>query len=189
MLRAKLAAVIQTKVAVALVGAAVVATGGTAAAMVATHGDLSQIGSAASQTAGNDHGAAHQASPAAGHSGQCAVSAEGTLVTVSLSGGSGSITVKEADGTSTTFHVDKNTRVNGAHATTLADLARAQGAGDKVQVQANKPSGCSGTALAWKVTVEGAGSHGQPGGGNGGGNGDGDGGQSGHGNGHGNGHG
>jgi hypothetical protein len=52
----------------------------------------------------------------------------------------------------TTIDVNSSTTVNGVHATTLADLAKA--IGRKVQVQATKQT--DGRMLAWKITVEAA---------------------------------
>src|SRR5215469_3149447 len=142
----KLATLVQSKVALAAVGAVLVAGAGTAAAMVAsshssTSGDHAATSTHTSQ--GSDNGADH------GHT----VSIEGVLK--GYDGGAGTISVVEQhDKTATTVCVNSKTEVNGAHASKLSDLSAA--VGHKVQVQATKESSGSCSLLAWKVTVEGA---------------------------------
>ena len=63
----------------------------------------------------------------------------------------GTIVAQTEDHGTVTIAVDANTRVNGEHASTLADLAKATG--HKVEVQARKRSG--NTPQATKVTVQG----------------------------------
>jgi hypothetical protein len=139
----KLAALVQSKVALAVLGAAVVAGGGTAAMVVAnshssTAGDHTSAGT---HTA--DSGADH------GHT----VSIEGMLK--GYDSGAGTISVLgDHDKAATTVCVNSKTEVNGGHASKLSDLTSA--VGHKVQVQATKESSGSCSLVAWKVTVEGA---------------------------------
>ena len=138
-LLAKAAAFVHTKAALALLGATLVAGGGTAVAVAATHGNL---GAGLAPT--GQHGSATKTDHA---------SAEGTLTAYTAPSGAtpGSITVKLAGGTTVTFAVNSDTRVNGGHANTLADLPGI--IGGKVQVQAEQQSG-AGNPLATKITVE-----------------------------------
>lgn len=138
---AKVAAFVQTKAAVALLGAVVIAGGGTAITLAATHGNLGQIGSGLAAPTHDATETDHE------HDGT-----EGTLTGYTAPSGTtlGSITVKRDDGTTVTFSVNADTRVNGAHANSLADLPGV--IGGKVQVQAENQS--SGNPLATKITVE-----------------------------------
>jgi hypothetical protein len=151
----KLATLVQSKAALAVLGAALVAGGGTAA-MVVAHSHSSAAG---------DHTAAstHTPSDAEGNHAH-SVSIEGMLKGYDSGGGTISV-LGQHDKTATTICVNGKTEVNGAHASKLSDLSAA--IGHKVQVQATKQSSGSCSLLAWKVTVTGAD----------GGNGDGDNGQ------------
>lgn len=179
--KAKLALLIQTKVAAAVVGAVLVAGGGTAVAAVATHGHLNQIGSGIASVVSGNHGKSSTTDH--GNAGDHQ-SAEGTLTAYTAPSGStaGSITVQPGQGSALTFAVNSDTKVNGyrggaqsagqqsggqrptgtpgagqkgdggqAGALTLDDLTAA--IGHKVQVQATKSGD---TWVAWKVTIEGA---------------------------------
>lgn len=150
LLLAKLAALAQTKVAVAVLGAVVVAGGGSAVAMAATHGQLTQLGGA---LAGATHATGtHGTGQEAGQGDQTHVSAEGVLKSCTPATTCGtSIVVLKADGTTVAFSVNSSTRVNGAHANALADLPGV--VGSTVQVQGEKQS--NGSTLASKITVQG----------------------------------
>ena len=141
----KLATLVQSKVALAVLGAVLVTGGGAAALAASSHSSTQGDRSAASTHTpeASDTGADH------GHT----VSVEGTLK--GYDSGAGTISVVEQhDSAATTICVNAKTEVNGAHASKLSDLAAA--IGHKVQVQATKESSGSCSLLAWKVTVEGA---------------------------------
>ena len=142
----KLTAFVHTKAALALLGAALLAGGGAAVAMAATHGNPGQLLSSFAPATHTPHGTPQD------DQGDHA-SAEGTLTNYTAPSGStpGTIIVKQADGTSVTFAVTSDTRVNGTHANTLADLPGV--VGSQVQVQAEQQG--SGTPLAVKITVQG----------------------------------
>lgn len=147
---AKMAAIIRTKAAVALVAAVLVVGGGSAVALAATHGNPGQLLSGFAAPTHDAHGTPQGDQ---GDQGDHA-SAEGTLTKyVAPSGGAlGSVTVKKADGTSATFAVNSDTRVNGTHANSLEDLPGV--VGSQVQVQAQTQS--DGSELATKITVQGS---------------------------------
>lgn len=162
---AKLLALVHSKIALAVIG--VVLVGGSGAAVAAaTHGQLNLASSSAAQathTPGHDSG-----NDADSHA--HTVSIEGKLTAYDSNGKTISVQARDAK-SATTIKVDANTRVNGEHASSLADLTNA--IGHDVQVQADKQS--DGSLLAWKVTVEGTDSgnnsgdnHGGDGGDNGG---------------------
>lgn len=174
----KVLAVVQSKVALAAIGVALVGGGGTAAAYVATGHQLPLLGTHATATEKPD--ATHEADDNHAHT----LSIEGVLKSYNGS----TITVLSADGakpeatekpdathaaaatekpeatdtthaaeatktpTTVTITVNAKTRINGDHASTLADLAK--NIGHKVEVQADKQS--NGSLVAWKVTVSGA---------------------------------
>lgn len=186
----KLLAVAQTKVGAALVAAALVAGGGTAVAVTATHGNLPLLGS---HISGNGSSSDHSGTPE-GESGDKShhLSVEGILKSYtapsgdcssasasasSVTPGSASVlpedassssedqshsSTPEAEGTHTSsqpaasqspvsIEITCDTKVNGDHASSLADLAGA--VGHKVQVQASQQNGAW---VASKVTVESA---------------------------------
>jgi hypothetical protein len=147
----KLSLLVKSKVALAALGAVLVAGGGTAAAVAAATGHLS-VGGQSNATSTHTPDAT-EAAGAHAHT----VAIEGTLK--GFDSGAGTISVLGInDTTATTICVDSKTEVNGEHATKLSDLTAA--VGHKVQVQATKPSSGSCALLAWKVTVEGADSSG-----------------------------
>ncbi len=140
----KVLTLLQSKVALAVVGAVLVGGTGTAAAVAATTGHL---------PLGNGTGTAKETPDAStsqdnhGHT----VSIEGVLK--GYDAGAKTISVlARGDKSATTVDVDDNTRVNGEQASKLSDLTKNIGHG--VQVQATKQS--NGSLLAWKVTVQGA---------------------------------
>lgn len=147
-LLAKVAALVHTKVALVVLGAMVVAGGGTAAAVAATHGQLPRlwVGAASATQGTQGTEGADGADPS--QSNLTHTSAEGILKSY-IAGLS--ITVQLHDGTLVTFAVNASTEVNGAHANTLADLPGV--VGGRVQVQATKQS--VGSFLATKITVQG----------------------------------
>jgi Domain of unknown function (DUF5666) len=158
----KLSLLVKSKVALAAIGAVLVAGGGSAAVAAATgHLSVGGLPNAASTHTPD----ATEAAGAHAHT----VAIEGTLK--GFDSGAGTISVLGInDTTATTICVDSKTEVNGEHATKLSDLTAA--VGHKVQVQATKPSSGSCALLAWKVTVEGAdGTQGTGGTGGNGGNG------------------
>jgi hypothetical protein len=181
-LRAKVALLIHTKVGASIVAAVLVAGGGSAVALAATHGNLGQIGSALSSVTG------HTDNDKRGDQDATHASAEGMLTAYTAPAGAavGSITVKPEKGGALTFVITSTTKVNGYHTSgtsdgehgvatpsngqhnngtpttrtgvdsqtlSLSELAAAVNK-DRVQVQANK-SGSSW--VAWKVTIEGLG--------------------------------
>jgi hypothetical protein len=128
---ARFLALVHSKVALAVVG--VVLVGGSSAAVVAANQSQNP---ASSSSAADTH--AHS------------VSINGELTGYDATGKT--MSVEPADATSpTTISVDANTRVNGQHANSLADLSTA--IGHDVQVHADTQS--DGTLLAWKITVQG----------------------------------
>jgi hypothetical protein len=112
--KAKLALLVHTKVAAAVVGAVLVAGGGTAVAAVATHGHLDQVGSGLAAQVTGKHG-----TPSAGDNGKSGdhQSAEGTLTAYTAPSGAtpGSITVQPSQGSAVSFQVTSDTKVNGEH--------------------------------------------------------------------------
>jgi Domain of unknown function (DUF5666) len=153
----KLSLLVKSKVALAAIGAVLVAGGGSAAVAAAT-GHLS-VGGLPSNAASTHAPDATEAAGASAHAHTVAL--EGTLK--GFDSGAGTISVLGInDSTATTICVDSKTEVNGEQATKLSDLTAA--VGHKVQVQATKPSSGSCSLLAWKVTVEGADSNGGNGG-------------------------
>jgi hypothetical protein len=158
----KLSLLVKSKVALAAIGAVLVAGGSTAAAAATGHLSIGGLPNAASTHAPD----ATEAAGAHAHT----VALEGTLK--GYDSGAGTISVLGInDTTATTICVDSKTEVNGEHATKLSDLTAA--VGHKVQVQATKQSSGSCALLAWKVTVEGADNSGGNGGSGGSGQGSG----------------
>jgi hypothetical protein len=128
---ANLHSLVHSKVALAVLG--VLLAGGSGAAVVAASHNQNPA-SSSSATAPDAH----------------RVSINGKLT--AYDAGAKTISVQPADASGpTTIGVDANTRVNGQHAKSLADLSTA--IGHDVQVHADKQS--NGTLLAWKITVQG----------------------------------
>jgi len=107
--KAKLALLLQTKVGATVLATVLVAGGGSAAAMAATHGNLGQIGSGivsavSGHGSSNDNNADH-------------MSLEGTVTNFAAptTSGNGSLTVKPDKGDAVDFVVTSDTRVNGYH--------------------------------------------------------------------------
>lgn len=134
---------IHTKTALAVLGAMLVAGGGSAVALAATHGNpgqlLSSLGAPTHTANGTPQGDETHA--------------EGTLTNYAAPSGTtlGTVTVQQTGGTSVSFAVNSETRVNGTHANTLADLPGV--VGGRVQVQGEQQG--SGNPLATKISVEG----------------------------------
>lgn len=148
---AKLALLVQSKVALAVLGAGILATGGTAAALAAT-GHMPRFAGAAAAQRQVRQGANDKATKTPASHAQT-VAIVGTLS--AYDAGAKTITVNPADGSAAiTVAVNDQTRVNGERASSLADLTAAVGRG--VQVQADKQT--DGSLVAWKITVQGAGS-------------------------------
>jgi Domain of unknown function (DUF5666) len=144
--------VVKSKVALAVLGVVLVGGGGTAVAVAATGGHVPVLSALAGHSTTKT---ADSGSDAASHA--HTVSLEGVLKSYDATAHTISV-LGNGDTSPTTIEVDSNTKVNGEHASALADLTKA--VGHKVQVQATKQS--NGTLLAWKITVEGAtGSEGQ----------------------------
>lgn len=143
---AKLVALIHSKVALAVVGVALVSGGGTAVAVAATGGHVPLISSIATTTKTSTTDTQNTTNNHA-HT----VAVEGVLKGYDAGAHTLSIQTKDAT-TPTAVSVNGDTRVSGEHATSLADLAK--NIGHSVQVQADKQS--DGSLLAWKVTVQGA---------------------------------
>lgn len=139
----RLLTLLHNKIAAAVVG--VLLVGGSGAAVVASHGQLPFTHSATSATATHTPDA-HASDSSHAHT----VSINGKLTAYAAA--AKTIAVRETGATSaTTISVDGNTRVDGEHANSLADLTNA--VGHDVQVQAGKQS--DSTLLAWKITVQG----------------------------------
>ncbi len=137
----QLALLIQNKIALAAVGAALVAGGGAAAVAVAHTSTGAQPSAAA-------HATETDSADAGNHAHTVAI--EGTITVVTGTNPVTSITVKPKDGSAAKdIGVNKDTTVNGAHANKLSDLK----VGQDVQVQATEQSDKS--LLAWKITVQG----------------------------------
>ena len=144
----KLALLVQSKIAVAVLGAVVIGGGGTAVAVAATGGHVPFISAATSS-----HDATE--TPKAGDNDSEHAHSEGiegvlkgydaSAATISVQG--------EHDTKPTTIAVNSATKVNGSHANTLADLTK--NIGSKVEVEATKQA--DGSLLALKVTVQGDG--------------------------------
>jgi uncharacterized protein DUF5666 len=138
--------VVKSKAALAILGVLVVGGGGTAVAVTASGGHVPVL----SALVGNSSHAPTK-TPQAGKSSSShahTVSMEGVLKGYDASGNTISVLGNGAT-SPTTIDVNSSTTVNGAHATTLADLSKA--IGQKVQVQATKQT--DGSLLAWKITV------------------------------------
>jgi uncharacterized protein DUF5666 len=139
----KLITLARGKVALAVLGVVLVGGGGAAIAFAATH---SAHAGQDSSSAPNDNNG-KSADTNHGHT----VSLEGVLK--AYNAGAHSISVLEAGAkAATSVTVNASTRVNGEHASSLADLAK--NIGHKVEVSATKQS--DGSLLASKVTVQGA---------------------------------
>lgn len=144
--RHDLLSLLKTKLAVSALGVAMIAGGGVAA-LAASHNDAQQAGAQPQRAAAT---ATHTATSQAD---QTHVSIEGTLMAASVATkGTGTIAVQEHGKSATTqVTINADTRVNGWHGHSLADLAAAKG--HNVQVQAIKQK--DGSLLAWKITVQG----------------------------------
>jgi hypothetical protein len=143
---AKLLALVHNKIAVAVLG--VLLVGGSGAAVVAaSHGQNSGTHSSAQATHTPDNSKNSDNPGEHAHT----IALEGKLAGYNASAKTISVQTKDATNP-TTVGVDANTEVNGAHAASLSDLAKA--VGHDVQVQATKQS--NGSLLAWKITVQGA---------------------------------
>jgi hypothetical protein len=143
----KLAALAHSKVALAIIGAALVGGTGTAAALAATSGHL-PLTHAITQDKGTPEA---KETPKADSDHAHSVSVEGVLKAYNAGGKTISVQAKDAK-SPTTIAVDANTKVNGEQASSLGDLAK--NIGHDVQVQADKQS--NGSLLAWKITLQGA---------------------------------
>lgn len=147
---------LKTKLAVSVLGAALV-VGGGGAALAATHTGARQAGAQPASSLATATRSAGSHTTGASQANQTHVSIEGILTTASVSTsaatkGTGTIAVQEhGKSAATQVAVNANTRVHGWHAHSLADLAAAKG--HRVQVQATKQK--DGTLLAWKITVQG----------------------------------
>lgn len=141
----KLLTLVHSKIALAVIGVLLVGGSGAAVA-AATHGQLNLANSSAAQAthtpdSGDDSG---------DHAHTIAI--EGKLMAYDANGQTISVQTKDSK-SPTTIKVDKNTRVNGEHASKLDDLTAAAKNGANVQVQATKQN--DGSLLAWKITVQG----------------------------------
>lgn len=159
---AKALTVVKSKIALAVLGVALVGGGGSAVALAASSGHLSGLGLQMASSHGDSSTNGNQGkSNDRGH-------AEGTLTACDATGGA--ITVTDEAGTATTFTVNANTTfVGDIHendsggstsaskpAFTLSDLCALVNK-VKVQVQATtSTSGSTTTYDATKVTVEGS---------------------------------
>lgn len=136
----QLALLVQNKIALAAIGTALVAGGGAATVAVVHNNNAASQSQAAHATA--------TAANAGDHAHSIAV--EGTLKAYDASGKTVTVQPKD-DSAAMTIAVNADTKVNGMHASSLADLTKA--VGSNVQVQATKQS--DGSLLAWKITVQG----------------------------------
>jgi len=139
----KLVTLARGKVALAVLGVVLVGGGSAAIAFAATHS--AHAGQNSSSAANDDNGKSADANH--GHT----VSLEGVLK--AYNAGAHSISVLNTGATAAaSVAVNADTRVNGEHASALADLAN--NIGHKVEVSGTMQS--NGSVLAWKVTVQGA---------------------------------
>lgn len=110
LLKTKLALLIQTKAGLALVGAVLVAGGGTAVVVTAGHNGLGPLGSTLSgpsaSSTENDQGDTGDKNH---------VSAEGILTVYTTTSTGATISVQTKDNGTLTFAVDAHTRINGEH--------------------------------------------------------------------------
>lgn len=150
----KVALLVKSKVAIAVLGVLVAGTGGTAALAATGHLPNLPVLPNVTQTAHSQQNAGNSNDNSNhGHT----VSIEGTLEAYDATAKTISVRADNAT-TDTTVGVNDQTNVNGAKATQLSDLTA--NIGHKVQVQATKQD--DGSLVAWKITVEGAtGDHGQ----------------------------
>jgi hypothetical protein len=139
----KLITLARGKVALAVLGIVLVGGGSAAIAFAATHS--ARAGQNSSSAANDNNG--KSADTNHGHT----VSLEGVLKAYNASAHSISVLETSAKA-ATSVAVNASTRVNGEHASSLADLAK--NIGHKVEVSATKQS--NGSLLASKVTVQGA---------------------------------
>jgi hypothetical protein len=163
----KLALLLKSKAALAVVGAVLI--GGTGAvAVAATEGRLTPPGAANSSRTGT-HGAHATQTPGTGNHGHT-VAIEGTLIacptstatptsTVTPGTSVAVICVQDARGTMYQVAITSTTTINGDHA--LTSLSWSALIGFKVQVQATTQP--DGSLAAWKVTIEGGSNSGKPG--------------------------
>jgi hypothetical protein len=144
--------VVQSKVALAVLGVVLVAGGGAAVAAAAAGAHVPVLSGLVGHSTTKTHDTGSDASSHA-HT----ISVEGVLQ--GYNAGAGTISVVEhGDTSATTIDVNSKTEVNGDHASSLGDLSKV--IGHKVQVQVTRQS--NGSLLAWKITVEAAtGSQGQ----------------------------
>jgi hypothetical protein len=139
----KVLTLVQSKVALAVIGALAVSGGGAAVATAATgHVPFTNI-----EVSGHVSGTSTSGKSEANTHAHT-VSVEGVLKSYSGS----TISVQPHTGSAVSITVNSNTRVNGEHASKLSDLSKA--VGHDVEVSATKDS--KGNLTAWKVTVEGA---------------------------------
>ena len=146
----KLSVLVQSKVAIAVLGVALVGGGGTVAAMAASGNHIPF----ASALTSHDSTKTPEAS-ASGDEHAHTVSIEGVLLGYDATASTISVQGSQSS-TPTTIKVDSSTKVNGSGMSVLADLANAKG--HKVEVSATKQS--DGSLVAWKVTVGAAGTAG-----------------------------
>lgn len=168
----KVAAVVQSKVALAALGVLLVGGSGTAVAVAATSGHLhglgAALGGASSETQGKGASSTGDASDSHAHT----VSVEGLLVACSTTTTPATISVKDTSGKTWTLVVTASTKLNGdasaahqsggnsagdtgdqANALTLADICATANLNTRdVQAQAT-PNGAAYDA--WKVTLQG----------------------------------
>ena len=154
----KLALVLQSKLTIAILGTFVVAGGGTVVTVAAASGAVTlpgdpphQVVSAKpatqSRTVHADTAGTTSTTTSATVQ-ETTVSVDGVLVAYDST--SGTLTVRQKDGTTVSVTVNTATVVNGAHASTLADLSASLNQGVEVSA-ARQPDG---SLLASKVTVQ-----------------------------------
>jgi hypothetical protein len=148
---AKLALLVQSKVAVAVLGAVLVVGGGSAAALAAT-GKISLPGATSTHSTSQSQGSdkSDTSKDKSGDSHAHTEGIEGTLV--ACASAANTICVKDSHGKTFIVVVNSSTEINGDHALVAKGLSKA--IGHKVQVQATVES--NGSLVAWKVTIEGA---------------------------------
>jgi len=155
---AKITALVQSKIALAVLGVALVGGGGTAVAVAATGGHLLPKSTPATTSVATHTTHSTETPGARAHT----VSVEGTLTACDTT--ANTLGVTDAQGKAWIFTVNTQTRYNGAeNATTQAAVcATANINTRKVEVSATQQS--DGSYLAWKVTLQGTvngnGSHG-----------------------------
>lgn len=143
----KVLALLNSKVALAVVGALVISGGGAAAVATAATGHVPILGTTVGQA--SSHTSTSTSAEVAAETHAHSQTFVGVLKSYDAT--AHTISVQPRQGNPVTITVDAQTKVNGVHATQLSDLTK--DVGHNVEVEATKAA--NGTLTAWKVTVQG----------------------------------